>query len=355
MVQDGISSFGYSQQYRVNMNCKGDVDLESSISNDQTYANEWANIFERYISCFEWSNLPEGVDARQLEYWLALYGVVAFVYDEDLKGSEKAKEGYAVVRMVPKAPLDIYGLPKDIDCYTVDNDLPHLNPDKGNWVLIFDRQSRFSAAQRMDYMAARLADVQRTIDVNVAQQKTPKIIKCNDKTRLSFVNLFYRIKHFAFNVFASDKLDLSQVDTLDTTAPSVFNDLKVLYNKYENDTLTFAGIENSNTDKKERMITDEVLSNMGAVEAARFIRLAPRQQGRDLINKLLEEHGYFNVEGNEPVDVDFRSGVYIRTDKEGTVPTSGMQGDGPLDNAGYQQPSDSRIVEQIRSIIGGGE
>ena len=59
----------------------------------------------------------------------------------------------------------------------------------------------------------------------------------------------------------------------------------------------------------------EVYGGMGAVEAQRFTRLVSRQQGADEINKLFG----LNVEP------EFRSGIYIRTDKEGTVPTEGME------------------------------
>jgi hypothetical protein len=53
-----------------------------------------------------------------------------------------------------------------------------------------------------------------------------------------------------------------------------------------------------NTDKKERMISDEVLGNMGDVEAQRFTRLNSSKQFCKEVNEM------FGLE----IDVDFRGG-----------------------------------------------
>lgn len=79
-----------------------------------------------------------------------------------------------------------------------------------------------------------------------------------------------------------------------------------------NEALTYLGIENTNTDKKERMVSPEVMGNMGDVEAQRFTRLNSRKQFCKEVNEM------FGLD----IDVDFRSGMYIRTDKEGKCPVA---------------------------------
>ncbi len=45
------------------------TDLNNTDMNDVTYFNYLFEMMGIYMSVFEWSNLPEGVDARMLEYW----------------------------------------------------------------------------------------------------------------------------------------------------------------------------------------------------------------------------------------------------------------------------------------------
>ena len=53
----------------------------------------------------------------------------------------------------------------------------------------------------------------------------------------------------------------NKLNCLKTDAPIVFDKLEVEKHCIFNECLTFLGIDNANTDKKERMITDEVESN----------------------------------------------------------------------------------------------
>ena len=63
-----------------------------------------------------------------------------------------------------------------------------------------------------------------------------------------------------------------------------------------NEALTFLGINNANTDKKERLITDEVRANDEQLYIARQIMLNARKQACDEINKM------FGLN----IDVEFR-------------------------------------------------
>ena len=94
--------------------------------------------------------------------------------------------------------------------------------------------------------------------------------------------------------------------------------MQVYKHQLWNEALTYLGIENVNTDKKERLVSDEVVNNMGDVEGERFTRLNARKQACDEINEL------FGLN----VDVDFRSGTYIRTGSTGNahIETTGMEG-----------------------------
>ena len=260
--------------------------------------------------------------------------------------SKRAPYGYAIMKLVFQGSPDIYNLPDDYRAYSVKTGANDIPCDETNSVVIFNNELRISPMPHIEMLAKRLANIERTTDVNVQNQKTPKIIKCNEKQRLSYENMMNQVAENQAYIWASDKMALDTVEVLDTTAPYIADHNQVLKHQYWNEFLTFAGVENTNTEKKERRVTDEVLANMGDVEAHRFVRLNPRKRAAEEINELLDDNGWFDEvdpdtgEKRLPVDVEYRSGVYIRTDKEGSVPTSGMQ----TDDTGYSSAGGSSVT-----------
>ena len=71
-----------------------------------------------------------------------------------------------------------------------------------------------------------------------------------------------------------------------------------LKTNYWNEALTYLGISNTNITKKERMISDEVMRNMGGVIASRYSRLESRRHAADQINKMFG----LNIEVNYRAD-----------------------------------------------------
>lgn len=325
--------------------------LNQKAMNDITFYNELYDMMNLYMSVFEWKHLPEGCDARMLEWWLMFNGFAGFIYDDLLEKAapEDAPLGYAVMQLMLQGQMNMYQLPKDYRSYCVDPNVPNLQLSKENCVIVFDNQIRISPFAKLSMYASRLANIQRSIDVNVAQQKTPKIIKCNEKVKLSVLNLMNKIADNEFYIMADDKLDLTDLEVLDNTSPYVAGEMKILDHQIRNEMLTFCGIENTNTDKKERMISNEVMSNMGDVEAHRFTRLNPRKKAEKAINDLLDRKGYQGA----AVEVNYRSGVYIRTDKEGAIPTAGMTDEvAGGDATGYESNgSENGLLARLRRLI----
>lgn len=95
--------------------------------------------------------------------------------------------------------------------------------------------------------------------------------------------------------WADKDLDLNGVEVLDTVSPYVADKIQVVKHQIWNEALTYLGIENTNTDKKERMVSPEVMGNMGDVEAQRFTRLNSRKQFCKEVNEM------FGLD----IDVDF--------------------------------------------------
>ena len=292
-------------------------DAETFISNQDTATMFMWRLMNLAISVFKWDNLPEGVDERMLEFWLLRDGFVGFFYDEALKSDERrrAPEGYAVLPMMIQGKWDIYEYPRDRRAYAVNGFNYECTED--NSVIIFQNYLRVPMWMTLWQYAFRLAETQRTIDINCKQQRTARIIRCNEDQRLTYLNAAKEVDEGRPWVHGDKNFDLDAFQVFDTTTPYVANELQTYKHQVWNEALTYLGIENVNTDKKERLISDEVVNNMGDVEAERFTRLNARKQACDEINRL------FGLD----VKVDFRSGTYIRTGATGNamLETSGMQ------------------------------
>ena len=305
------------------------VQRENDFLNDATYLSYMWRLYDLAISVFEWKNLPEGINERMIERFLLANGMALFVYDEGIKEDpmQRSPEGYAVMQMTFSGQFDIYNIPEKRTAYSGNSEHTSMEFDSTNSVICFNDNLVTPTFWTLDLYAKRLWRLERCIDVNIEQQKTPRIVKCSEKQRMTMNNLFAQVDGFMPTVWADKDLDLTGVEVLDTSSPFVAHDLQVVKHQIWNEALTFLGIENTNTDKKERMVTDEVLGNMGDVEAQRFTRLNCRKQFCEEVNEL------FGLD----IDVNFRSGMYIRTDKEGKVPVDGMQSTGieASGNSGY--------------------
>lgn len=322
--------------------------------NDLTYYDLLYDLMGEYMSVFEWRDLPEGCDERMLEWWMMFNGFCGLVYDPMLKESEQAPEGYAVMQLMLQGQMDIYQLPEEVSAYSVSPRFPLLQPDPENVVLMFDSMMRISPFPFLGLSASRMADIQRTIDVNVAQQKMPKVARANEKQKLTIENAINQVQGNQFVVWCDKQVDMSGVEVLDTSAPFVSDKLMTLYRQTRSKALTRLGIENNSSEKKERQVAGEVASNQADVEVHRFQRLVPRQQAAAKINAMLERNGYQGPE----VKVNFRGGVYVSVDDPEVEEILDELENAGVDVAGGDGPSDGGVlkaaVRRIREIMGGG-
>lgn len=249
---------------------------EAFLQNQRTYIQYVNRLTELSISMFEWKNLPDTIDARFLELALFNDGMAVFFKDEVM--------GYLGLQVMIGGSLNVYRIPIVRTAFAQNGYRMKLDPS--NSVIIFNNMLHTNSILDVQEMSKRLYEIQRTIDVNVIQQKTPKIITCSENQRLVMKNLYAQYMGNEPFIFGDKNLDLSGIKTLDTTSPYVADKLYELKTQYWNEALTYLGISNVNTVKKERMITDEVQRNLGGTIASRYSRLFMRQQACEQINKM---------------------------------------------------------------------
>ena len=249
---------------------------EAFLQNQRTYLQYVNRLTELSISMFDWKNLPNTIDARFLELALFNDGMAVFFKDEVM--------GYLGLQVMIGGKLDVYRIPITRTAFAQNG--YQMKLDQSNSVIIFNNMLHTNSILDVQEMSKRLYEIQRTIDVNVIQQKTPKIITCTENQRLVMKNLYAQYMGNEPFIFGDKNLDLSGIKTFDTTSPYVADKLYELKTQYWNEALTYLGISNVNTVKKERMITDEVQRNLGGTIASRYSRLFMRQQACEQINKM---------------------------------------------------------------------
>lgn len=230
-----------------------DIDL-SMVGNCITFLDYLDRLRLLATSLFTWENMDKiaGYGAsRFIEQTLFDNGRACFVKDEEL--------GYMALNVNPTDKLNIYNLPTRVNAWSIGY---NKNFNFDDIVYIMNNELQKPTIETLQLFAYRLYNTERTIDINLNAQKTPIIIEGNKKTELSLKNLYMKFDGNAPVIYGNKEFDLSnKLNVLKTDAPYLIDKLDTHKHQIFNDALTVLGIQNANTDKKERLITNEVESN----------------------------------------------------------------------------------------------
>ena len=261
--------------------------------NDIPSYSKWWSIYlelkEIYISAFKWDGLPSTVNQRYLE--LSLYNAqrAVFFYEDVM-------ESYIALKAVNNKTLDIYGEPTSTIAYGVNGynrQVSIMNPFNmdGEGIIIFDNYMWKSPKEvLMDY-AKRIYLIQRTIDINVRQQRTPRIPVVDSKETETSLKTFFRNVDEGKDYIVVDKSMFEGKSNFELTlkpAPYLAGNLQELKKKVWNEALSFIGILNDSADKKERLVSAEAPLSNGRALAKRNSRLEQREIAVKKINEKFE-------------------------------------------------------------------
>lgn len=264
--------------------------------NNQTYIDYYQRLMEFAINMFEWRNLPPTVDERFLELTLYEKGYCLYFNDEVV--------GNLALTCTIGGMLDVYRIPTERRAFAV-NGYNKICTSQDS-VLIFNNYLHTPTILTIELFARRLYEIERTIDVNVKAQKTPTLVLASEQQRLTMKNLYMQYDGNEPFIFGDKDMEFDGIKCLKTDAPYVADKLQVLKHQIWNEALTFCGIENSNQDKKERLVADEVGSNYGNIEAQRNVMLNARRQAADKINRMFGTN----------IEVGFRSNLNTMVNSE---------------------------------------
>lgn len=250
--------------------------FSSAVMNEECYQHYFTRLFNLALSRFEWKNLPDTIDPRFLEQCLLNEGYCLFFKDEVL--------GYLSLQCMIGGKLDVYRIPISRTAYATNG--YHKKCSAKDSVIIYNDLMHNNGLRPLEHYALRLAEIQRTIDVNINAQKTPVMVLCDENQRLTMKNLYMQYEGNEPFIFGDKNLDVKGIEVLHTNAPYVADNLQLLKTNIWNEALNNLGISSSNSLKKERMLKEEVEQSMGDTYASRFSALASRQNACEQINKM---------------------------------------------------------------------
>lgn len=260
---------------------------DAILINSDTYFDYLERFKKIATSLFEWKNIPESMDSRYLELCLYYMGKACILKDKDF--------GILNLRCASAGTINIYGIPTQLECWSYsyntrrntyqgyvgnEDDLNNLA------VLIMNNNQMIPTAPTLELFAYRLAEAQRSCDMNIKQQKFPRIILTDKRQELTMRNLVNQIDDNELNIFGDKNLVApDMVKTIPTDAPYIADKITDYKREIWNEALTFLGISNMDS-KRERMIVSESDSKNELINLNLQSYLIPRKKACEEINKI---------------------------------------------------------------------
>ena len=280
-----------------------DAFRDAILMNNDTYIDYLERMKKICLSMFEWQNLPESMNARFIEMCLFYNGQAALLYDDDY--------GYINTMAADGGYINIYGLPTEIQCYSYRFNqrrslyMTDTGEEKGKeCILVMNNYERIPTCATVNLFAYRLAEAQRTADVNIKAQRTPILITTDQKQYFTLKKMYEEYDGNTPAIFADKNvITPDALKSMKTDAPFIAQNIMDYKREIWNEFLTFMGISNL-SEKRERMISNEVDSNNELVNLNLQALLIPRKEACTQFN---EKYGLM---GDKAIDVKVRSDLY---------------------------------------------
>ena len=252
----------------------------SNIKTTEMYKKQCTSLAE---NVYRFTNLMNSDKVKYLDLSfvnkeLVNKGSIAWFMDEVL--------GLLALPYINIGDLDLYGRPIDIQVIGKNGYTRKLK--QGEYVIMYDNMSRIPLIFDILQYAERLALIQRTIDINIKQQRTPRFWQVTTENKKSVMDVLDGIDSMNDTIITYDGLDLGNISLNNAPAPYVTDKLSEEKDKLWNEFLRLIGIANTSFEKKERNISDEVILSQAGTIASRFTRFNARKEAVDKINKMFD-------------------------------------------------------------------
>ena len=236
-------------------------------------------LMELALNRFSWRGLPPTVDERWLEICLCEYGCALFFEDKRIGRFLVTQAGY-------QGKLNVYNNPTRFEPVGVNYHYRQLKAGS-ECIPIWDNRMRVGFKPTLWQYARRLADIDKAYDVNLESLKLPTIITADPRTKLTVQNMLQQRQDGQDYIIGYDSLDPgSSFQPWPNTTPYLLDKFVQQKTQVTNEVLGYLGIQSSGTEKKERLISDEVAQANEKVDVFRLSFLKARQAAATEINRL---------------------------------------------------------------------
>ena len=264
-------------------------------------------------SSIQWKGLPDYLDTSYLELCLNLHGSAMIAYDSFV-------DRYFLGGNASCGNLDNDGYPEFRKLIFRNGNIANFDPE--NSVIIYNNCMRSSDIFFFDYIASRMCNIDVAVDVNINTQKTMPIIPTSQERQLSVENIMQAmINNNPYLLVENNGINLesfSNALVFDNKKSFTGDNMTAVQREIWQQFLTFIGLNNANTNKKERSIVPEVNANLDEILAMRRDRLNAREQGCKQLKLVLG----LDVEAQYYSDEFFAQGYHeymIGGDNSGTI------------------------------------
>lgn len=242
----------------------------------QMYLREMLSLAE---NVFAFDGVPENVDISYINRNLLQKGSVVWFKDEVM--------GTIALPYTTRGQFDIYGNPTEVDARAF-NGRYFRRLKKDEFVIMYDNASRYPIYADIIQMAERISLCVKTNDVNITQQRTPRIWKTSQDMKKSVEDIINNVDCLLENVTTYDSIEWDDLQAVMAPAPYVADKIDMHLDKLWAEFYRLIGVANIVEQKKERLITDEMNASQGGTIASRYSRFEPRA---DAIKKINEKFG----------------------------------------------------------------
>lgn len=226
---------------------------------------------------FAYSGLPKEIETFYIEQVLFYNGKGVLFKDDVL-------DRFAFMKVTLSGEFDIYNTPMERQAFAVTGYLKTYN--KNNSVLIKNNADSMPSAYICKFYAKRLAEIWRTIGVNLRALRTPVVIASPDDMLLTYQNLGEQLDNNVPVIKVRDTVDLDRIKCLDLGAKSYLRELEEEFVRVKCQALTDLGIDNSAVEKPERLVSSETDGNNGEIALHRATELATRERAIEAFNRM---------------------------------------------------------------------
>lgn len=237
------------------------------------------------IARFTWEGLPNGIDPRFIEKSIFEHGFSLFYFDTLL-------ELFMAMPAAQSGILDIQDNP--IGYRVTRNGVYSRDVMAHESVVIWGNQVRVPDIDIVLTYSERLAQIDRTIEIDLLNERNPMIVACNNDQRHTIANVMSKIYDGEPVVWGTENLSMDSLANTIGVFPlnqnagaGAVSSIKHMESKAKiwGEALTILGIMNVNSEKRERMVVEEAAGNSGQVLASRESFMKPRELACEQINE----------------------------------------------------------------------